>query len=119
MQWRPGQSGNPNGRPRKAKCLTHALTEYGKRIVDAPDGHKTTLQELLVKTLWNLALSGDLAAIRYIFDRIDGKPIETMIIPGVNHSSGKIKIVWVSSEGEEEKEEKEATNETLLQRAGE
>jgi len=122
MKWQPGQSGNPNGRPKKARCLTHALTEYGKRSADATDGQKATLQELLVKTLWNLALSGDLAAIRYIFDRIDGKPIETMIIPGMQQSSGKIKIVWVSSEGEEEKEEKEekeATNEIVLQRAGE
>jgi len=116
MKWEPGRSGNPNGRPKKTRCLTHALTEYGKRIVDAPEGQKATLQELLVKTLWNLALGGDLMAIKYIFDRIDGKPVETMILPGMQQASGKIKIVWVSSEGEEEKE---TTNETLLQRAGE
>jgi len=111
MKWQPGQSGNPNGRPRKTQSLTHALTEYGKRSVDASDGQKTTLQELLVKTLWNLALGGDMTAIKYIFDRIDGKPIETMILPGMQQASGKIKIVWVSGEGEEEKE---ATNETVL-----
>ncbi|MBN2531886.1 MAG: hypothetical protein JXB88_03285 [Spirochaetales bacterium] len=72
--WKPGQSGNPKGRPRKNKTLTEILAKHGKKR-DVKDGEKNiSRKEALAKKLWALALSGDIAAIRYIYDRIDGKP---------------------------------------------
>ena len=45
--WQPGQSGNPNGRPKKGQTLTDALTS----IVDKHE---------LAKTIYSMALEGDI-----------------------------------------------------------
>lgn len=81
-RFQPGQSGNPNGRPRKGKTLTDILEKHGQKR-DVKDGDKEiSRKEALAKKLWALALSGDVAAIKYIFDRIDGKPGEHVNLDG-------------------------------------
>lgn len=73
-RWKPGQSGNPKGRPRKERSLTTILDKEGGEK-DVTIGDKSySKKEILAKKLWVLALNGDLAAIKYIFDRIDGRP---------------------------------------------
>ena len=62
-QWRPGQSGNPNGRP-KTKPYKEAL----EKVAAAMGGY-----EELAKAQWAKALTGDVAAQKEIADRIDGK----------------------------------------------
>jgi hypothetical protein len=66
-KWKPGQSGNPNGRPKKENCLTDIL----KSKVDAED---------LAERLINAANNGDMIAMKYIYDRIDGRPKESVDI---------------------------------------
>jgi hypothetical protein len=61
-QFKPGQSGNPSGRP-KSKPFKEAL----ERAI-AERGLDNSAIALLVK-----ANSGDVAAIREIADRLDGK----------------------------------------------
>jgi hypothetical protein len=62
-RFKPGVSGNPGGRSREAAELDRALRE----IVDP---------QVLAHKLWSLAEEGNLAAIKYIYDRLDGKPTE-------------------------------------------
>ena len=70
----PGKSGNPKGRPRKQKTLTDILAKHGRKR-DVKDGEKNiSRKEALAKKLWAMALGGDVIAIKYIYDRIDGKP---------------------------------------------
>lgn len=72
-QWKPGQSGNPKGRPKKGQSLTEALSIR----LDAPvlfDGQTMPGREAVARKLVALALDGDVAAIRYIYDRVDGLP---------------------------------------------
>ena len=76
-----GQTNNRNGRPKKNGSLTEYLAVYGNRKIEDPhskyNGKKR--RDVLADILWKLALEGkDLPAIKYIFDRIDGKPIETL-----------------------------------------
>ena len=59
----PGQSGNPSGRPKNNKALIKALEE----IVNPNE---------LAGRLYALALSMDLGAIKYIYDRIAGMPTQ-------------------------------------------
>jgi len=75
--WKPGQSGNVKGRPKKKLCLTDVLREYST-AKDATDG-ETRLYRLVVK-VWEMALSGDMAAINFIADRLEGKPRQALEI---------------------------------------
>jgi len=67
----PGQSGNPNGRPRSRGLLTAIRA----RIGDVDEGGKT-IEERLVDVLLQEALKGRhrLAAVLAVFDRMEGRP---------------------------------------------
>jgi hypothetical protein len=65
---------NRKGRPRKTKSLTDLLNAY----LAHKDADKVTRKARLAEKLFDLAMDGDIAAIKYIYDRIDGKPIETI-----------------------------------------
>jgi len=68
-QFKPGQSGNPKGRPRRLKdfdqLLDRELSET-LRITDRGEIKTLSKREILVKTLTNLALKGDRQAIRLL-----------------------------------------------------
>jgi len=68
-QWKPGQSGNPSGKP-KSKPLSDLLRQAGengayKRIVDA----------LIAR-----ALEGDIKAITVVLDRIEGRVNDKLVV---------------------------------------
>lgn len=68
------QNINRDGRKKKGKTLTDILVRHGRKR-DVKDGAKNiSRKEALAKKLWAMALSGDITAIRYIYDRIDGRP---------------------------------------------
>ena len=67
--WKPGQSGNPSGRPREkafADMLRLALKEPDK------DG-KLKLRKIAEKLI-ECAIKGESWAIQQIGDRLDGRP---------------------------------------------
>ena len=72
--WKPGQSGNPTGRPNGAISLTTELKMYLKRHPEALEG--------IVKTLIKEGLTGNIIAIKETFDRVDGKVAETHKLEG-------------------------------------
>lgn len=63
--FKPGESGNPKGRPKKGETFTDALREKMSK-------------ELLADKLYALVQDGDLGAIKYAYDRVDGRPKETI-----------------------------------------
>jgi len=65
---------NRNGRPKKGAALTDILN--GK--LDSIHKAGKTKKEAIADKIIELALNGDITALKYIFDRIDGKPIETV-----------------------------------------
>lgn len=76
--WEAGQSGNPAGRPKKGNAFTDLLREAGEQA--EADG--VSKKEKLTTILWAKALEGDMAAIKYLYDRVDGSPKATQELTG-------------------------------------
>ena len=79
--WKPGQSGNPKGRPKKAECLTSLLREEMDRI-DPTDKQKRTHKELIVLATMSLAKAGNSTALKEIWERLDGKVRDKLELTG-------------------------------------
>jgi len=80
-QFKPGQSGNPKGRPKGVRNLSTILREMLEQEVPitTEDGkvERKKLQEILVRKLINQAVKKEnLKAIQEIFDRVEGKPVQ-------------------------------------------
>ena len=76
--WKPGQSGNPNGRPKDQfsfmGILRSALAKENK------SGH--SVGERIVKRYIQLALGGNQQAAEALMARIDGKPAQSLTLKG-------------------------------------
>lgn len=58
--WKPGQSGNPHGRPPKHRALTEMLRLQGEEIVII--GSETmSAKEALAKAMWQFVLTGEVS----------------------------------------------------------
>lgn len=66
----PGVSGNPNGRPPKGYAITDVMREM---LNEKPE-----IKKALSSKLFELALKGDLAAIREVLDRLEGRAKQTL-----------------------------------------
>ena len=71
-QYMKGNTGNPGGRPKNT--LTTILKERMIEDVMINDKWLTTA-DLIVDQAIQLALEGDMQAIKWIFERVDGRPI--------------------------------------------
>lgn len=69
--WEPGQSGNPKGRPKAGETITDVL-----RI--QADLSKQEIAEKLIE----LARGGNVAALKYVYDRLDGAPRQSVELTG-------------------------------------
>jgi hypothetical protein len=68
-RWKPGQSGNPNGRPKGVKNMTTYFHEALSTKVEIRVGgqiRKVTAREAIPLKVTNLALKGDYKAISLI-----------------------------------------------------
>ncbi len=70
--WKPGQSGNPLGRP-KGRVLTSAIEKLIENGLDGKD-----LSQALAKKAVAMALSGNFQFFNLLMERLDGKVAEQM-----------------------------------------
>jgi hypothetical protein len=68
-RWKPGQSGNPSGRPRK---LTDPLEAFLEEAVPG-DPEQRSYKKLLVQTLVKRAITRSDVLMKEIFDRVEGR----------------------------------------------
>ena len=73
-RWQPGQSGNPAGRPKKAKCIPDILRLIGEED-GTPDGAYTKL-DVVMRNVYRYAQQGKQWAVLFIADRTEGKAFE-------------------------------------------
>ena len=82
MPFQKGISGNPGGRPKKEWTWAKLLEEAGEEI-DPDSGKK--FKEAVSKRLWIAAVNGNIVAIKELFNRMDGMPIQATEIEGEIH----------------------------------
>ena len=73
-QWKKGQSGNPNGRPKSG----FALNEYITDLANVEIKNKKTMLEAVVAKVYKEALNGNMTAVNFLADRILGKPNQSI-----------------------------------------
>ena len=74
-RWKPGFCPNPNGAPRKENSLNNLLRE---RLEDIDPDQERSNKDIIADALVTLAKAGNLAAIERVWDRVEGKPHQSM-----------------------------------------
>ena len=94
-RWRKGVSGNPRGRPKKQDSLTSLLKEEIAKICPA-DREGRTWKELVVRATLQLAMKGNHTALKEIWERLDGKTLQTerLHLEGKDGKDVVIKVVY-------------------------
>ena len=67
-RWKKGESGNPNGR---RNAYTDLIKEYSFTKINEKER-----RTIVVSKLFQLAERGDLRAIQFIIERLEGKAVE-------------------------------------------
>ncbi len=94
-RWKKGTSGNPRGRPKKQDCLTRLLREEIQKICPA-DREKRTWKLLIVRATLQLAMKGNATALKEVWERLDGKVLQTekLQLGGVGGKQVTIEVVY-------------------------
>lgn len=79
---------NPKGRPRKGTALTDLLRAIGEE--KNADGVKN--KTLLARKLWEMAIEGNERAAKIIYDRCEGRPLQSVNVKG----DGEITVKYVN-----------------------
>jgi uncharacterized protein DUF5681 len=100
-RWKKGTRGNPRGRPKKQDCLTHLLREEIQRICPA-DREKRTWKELIVRATLQLAMKGNATALKEVWERLDGKVLQTekLQLGGAGGKQVTIEVVYADQPNE-------------------
>ena len=82
--FKPGQTGNPKGRPPKGTSLTDVMREFLEEI---PEGQERNNKELFVQKSYDLAMKGDPTFAKLVWNYLDGMPQQK-----IDHTSKDEKI---------------------------
>lgn len=77
--WKPGQSGNPKGRPPAGESWAEILRQVGEETY--PRTGKP-FKEAVSRKIWNMAAAGDIQSIKEIMNRMDGMPQQNLGVEG-------------------------------------
>ena len=78
-QWKKGQSGNPNGQPRKLPSLNAVLT----RVFGVTAEDEVSKIDLLIEAMYKQAIKkGNVQAANLILDRMHGRPKQSIQVSG-------------------------------------
>lgn len=70
----PGNTANPNGRPKRGWTWADLLAEEVEKL----DGDMAEIKQAIAAKLVALALGGDQKAMDSVMDRMDGKPRQSV-----------------------------------------
>ena len=80
--WMPGQSGNPNGRPKKDVCITSLV----KELLEQDAGEGKTYAQLVAEAIVKLSTTpdarGHVPTVKELLDRLEGKVTQPVATEG-------------------------------------
>jgi hypothetical protein len=79
---KPGEIRNPHGRPRKEQSLTEILKKTIENQKLVVNGKEISGKDAIAMKLFSLAMQGDLTALKYCYDRVDGTPRQAVELSG-------------------------------------
>lgn len=77
-QFKPGQSGNPNGAPKRSWTWSGEL----QKAVERQNADGTPVKEGIANALIDQALQGNVVATKELMNRMDGMPEQDMNLKG-------------------------------------
>jgi hypothetical protein len=89
FRFKPGQSGNPGGRPRTAKLSEACRAKLASSIPGDPESR--SYAEAIADKLAQLALKGDIRAAQELADRAEGRP--SQMVPPAEQNGVKVIIL--------------------------
>lgn len=101
-QWKPGQSGNPAGRPPNKKYLSEWAAELLEQIPVGEVGGRNA-DQLVTMALIREALKGNTKAIDMLHDWTEGK------VPDTHRIEGDIPVTLVYEEAKKDGQERAGT----------
>lgn len=78
QSWKPGQSGNPKGAPKRTWTWAGEL----EKAVQELDKNGTPLKEHIAKALVRETLKGNMVAAKELMNRMDGMPKQDTQVDG-------------------------------------
>lgn len=78
--WKPGECGNPKGRPKGKVSLKRLLETKLEEVLPNADGK--TIADGIIHAAVSKALKGDKAAMELVFNYIEGRPIQSVDLSG-------------------------------------
>lgn len=72
--WKPGQSGNPMGRPRRGETFRDCLY----RLCEVPADDARTKKQIICERIMEQAMDGNLNHAAFIVERLEGKAAQTI-----------------------------------------
>lgn len=91
-RFKPGNPGGP-GAGRGPRKLSKILEQQAEQFLKTPDGKQMSKAEAICMMAYKLALEGDLNAIKFLFERIEGKVPEKVEVSGNEGSPLAIEYV--------------------------
>jgi hypothetical protein len=104
--WKPGQSGNPGGRPKKLPVTAYIVDQLEKPIPAAMRaklppmfrelyGDEATFGQMLAFTVISQAASGDMRAMTTVLDRAEGKVKQSLGVSGEDGNELEFRVVHI------------------------
>lgn len=95
--YKPGQSGNPAGRPKKLPALDEILANVLGQTKEV-NGEQITAAEAIVRKLFQQAASGSIQAAKLLLERGYGLSKQTIDIKGDLQTGPKMDLTKLSEE---------------------
>jgi uncharacterized protein DUF5681 len=103
FQWKPGQSGNPKGRPRREPLTDILRAVLAERIPKAQDPRQSQLAHALIRNFVLEAIrTKDTAMFAEIFNRAEGKVQDRIAVGGDDGEPIRIQSIDVQHFTDEE-----------------